>query len=268
MKRILTHFSHLFLVLSVVVAAQPSSANSVARRCRFVFAKKPIDLLKELRLAKKEGLENYRNSSQGQWVEVGGEWFRYMVKGTSGPLRVHFFGLGGELHRSFNENLVLKDYSKSGRVLLIELLGQGLTEVHKAQEIRSRSDREFLSRKRIIDYQKNAELSYLAAQKILERLGENIDSVRLWSGDSFGGANLSGFRQQISSEPLTQFFATPFSPLENYFVQKKTHDILDKKRTDVDQAFKKTNVSVGTQIGLFIVRLILGKQKVVRSSLG
>lgn len=267
MKQILLR--SIIPLLVVLLATQISQAN-YARRCGFVFAKKPVDLKTELDLIKKMGPENYRNQTKGQWVEVAGEWFRYKIMGSSGPLRVHFFGLGSELYRSYSENLVLKEYSKTGRVLLIELPGQGLTEVHQVYNLVKngfmQKQKGFLARKRIIDFEKSSELSLLATHKILESLGENPSNVKIWSGDSFGGANLSGSRNHLKPDALTQFFATPFSTLENYFVQKKSHDTLDRWRRGFDRAFKSTDIPLGTQIGLLIVRKVIGSQRIVKTN--
>ncbi len=175
--------------------------------CQRLFVSSNENWTQHLDLHRGHRLEDLRESSQGRWLEVQpDQWVHYEIFGKSGPLRIHFEGLGGQIETSL-KNRFLKEFIKTGRVLVVELEGQGLREVHTRLALEA----EGRGLTREISFDKNLEVLELALNKILNH--ENIPQslIHSWSGHSFGGLTLAGLAQLESlqgTSPLLQFVAT------------------------------------------------------------
>lgn len=193
----------------LITSAMLCCLNEASARssCQALFVSNHENWTQYLDLHRGHPLEDLREFSQGRWLEVQPEqWVHYEIYGKSGPLRIHFEGLGGQIETSL-KNRFLKEFIKKGRVLVVELEGQGLREVHTrlALEAQGRG----LTRE--ISFDKNLEIMDLAIQQILTH--ENIPPalIHSWSGHSFGGLILAGLAQQEpmgGHSPLLQFVAT------------------------------------------------------------
>lgn len=192
----------LFLIFNVsVVQARELKCSTVYRFEKLINLQKTVDYFSG------KDLEVFRNQVRGRWIEIREHlWVRYEVFGVKGPIRVHFEGLGGQLETSMKSK-ILKDHAKNGRVLVIELEGQGAREVHQRLQL----IQEGRSPTRQIEYSENIKHLQEALLRIFETENISPNDVLAWGGHSFGGPTLSGLGRDWNdyfSPPLMQFFAT------------------------------------------------------------
>lgn len=149
-----------------------------------------------------------RTQARGQWIELPqGQWVRYDLWGQKrGPIHLHLEGLGGRLEDSL-KNPMLIQHARTGRVLVIELEGQGLREVHQRLQL----DQNRIHPTRRIDFHDNLDSLNHAYRLILQREKVQPHHIASVSGHSFGGLKLAYFFSQQNWEnhrPLVQFVAS------------------------------------------------------------
>lgn len=154
----------------------------------------------------REAPETFRNSTVGRWIQTSnGDWVRYQIFGKSGPIHMHLEGFGGQIETSLN-NQILFQHLKSGRVLIIELEGQGMREVHRRIELRKL----FIEDTRFISFDRNVETLREVVGLIAHQERFALQEIETQSGHSFGGMSLSAVlaKPDFSSSPVVQFYAT------------------------------------------------------------
>ncbi len=185
-----------------------SSANAI--HCGGLFQTKESmnleDILNDFKDHK--DLSNLRSHFQGRWVQlnkISKDWVRYQVLGKKGPLQIHFEGLGGQIETSLTNPLLMAQ-ARQGRVLVIEIEGQGLREVHKRIELLGKSKEPT----RKIDFDTNLAKLVEALDLIMMAEKLKISDIQSISGHSFGGLKLSQMIEQFHGfdSPLIQFIAT------------------------------------------------------------
>ena len=179
---------------------------------------------------KKTPLETFREQSFGSWVQLqNGDYARYHIFGKKGPLHIQFEGLGQQIEQK-PKSKITQAQRKTGRVLIIDLEGQGLREVHQRLQRMSNG----LNPTRKIDYQKNVRMTVEAISLIMEKEGLSPSEIKAWSGHSFGGMTLSGVAKALGSEhkpPLLQMLTPGVANFNHRFVSSLSNTSLNMMGT-------------------------------------
>lgn len=206
----------LFFSLILGLLASPSHARNLRCHTLLKASESPflVDIVADFyRL----DLTALRSEGKGRWVELNnGSFVRYELYGSSGPIRVHFEGLGGEVSRTL-ESRIVKQHLKRGRVLVVELEGQGLREVHQRIQRMGQG----LDPTRSIEYNDNVKFLRESLDLIFKQENIKAKDIEVWDGHSFGGLTLSGLSQVFGEglqSPLLQFIATGVANFNHRFV--------------------------------------------------
>jgi hypothetical protein len=198
------HIKYLFIFIGFI--SFHGAMADVGRSCNLLFPGSLSDWTQLHDNYADRPLQELRSDHPGQWLEVEGHWMRYQLFGRKGPIIIHFEGLGGQLETT-SHNLFLQEHLKKGRVLSIELEGQGLREVHARLQRQSQG----LNPTREISFESNVSLLLKALPALFTQHQIDPKDISLWSGHSFGGLTLAALMEQghqWQESPLIQLSAT------------------------------------------------------------
>lgn len=166
-----------------------------------------------------KNVKKFQEDSIGEWIKSPSNVsFHYLILGKSGPVRIHFLGLGGSIEQFLQNKKFIKAQNKEGRLLVIEVPGQGSNGILYRYE-KSR----VLDEIPVIPFGDTLNAIPKVIRKILETHNIPQDQI-VWGGHSFGGMIVGSLPPAVRHLGIKlntiQLIASGITNFDNVFVYK------------------------------------------------